>query len=169
MMKLGTPVMAVRWSVREVKCRYLCVLLLADLTDLREVMSAVLDLSVMWPNLGISLGIRMGDLEDILFDIPHSARDCMRMMLILWLRQNYKVHVWTSLIPYCSFLPSWHGELVIRGRRWSRVGRYGELLLQEVPGSQLCCVGEPGMEVEIWLTYTYITIMSSGHGKAPYR
>ena len=66
-------------------------LLLADEDDLQEVMSAVLDLTGRWLDLGTSLRIRMGDLEAILCDNLHSASDCMIRMLILWLRQNYKV------------------------------------------------------------------------------
>ena len=39
--------------------------------------------------MGISLGIRLGDLEAIW----HSPSDCLRKVLTLglWLRQNYKV------------------------------------------------------------------------------
>jgi len=138
-MRLGTPVMAVRWSVREVQstCRqlwYLCVLLLADLTDLREVRSAVVDLAGRWQDLGVSLGIQMGDLDAILSDNVHPS-DCMRRMLILWLRQHYNVRVWTSLIPYCSFLPSWHGELVIRGRTEVGLGNMEDC---HKPTSQQC-------------------------------
>jgi len=73
---------------------YVCVLLLADEDDLHDVRSAVADLSGRWRDLGVSLGIHLGDLEAILSDNPHSSSDCLLKMLSLWLKQNYKV--WTS-------------------------------------------------------------------------
>ena len=73
---------------------YLCVLLLAGEDDLRDVRSAVADLSGRWRDLGVSLGIHLGDLEAILSDNPHSSSDCLLKLLSLWLKQNYKV--WTS-------------------------------------------------------------------------
>ena len=55
--------------------------LLADEDDLRDVRSAVADLSGRWQYLVVSLEIPLGDLEAILYAST----------------QNYKV--WTSLIP----------------------------------------------------------------------
>ena len=82
----------VQSSCQQLDC--ICVLLLADEDDLRDVRSAVVDLSGRWRDLGISLGIHLGDLEAILSDNPHSSSDCLLKMLSLWLKQNYKV--WTS-------------------------------------------------------------------------
>ena len=76
---------------------YLCVLLLADEDDLHDVRSAVADLAGRWRDLGDSLGIRSGDLDSILSSSAHSPSDCLRKVLTLWLRQNYKV--WSSRIP----------------------------------------------------------------------
>ena len=70
-------------------------LLLADEDDLHDVRSAVADLAGRWQDLGVSLGIRQGDLDAILSDNSHSSSGCLRKMLSLWLRQSYKV--WTSL------------------------------------------------------------------------
>ena len=82
----------VQSSCQQLDC--ICVFLHADEDDLRDVRSAVADLSGRWQDLSDSLGIRQGDLEAVLSDNPHSSSDCLRKMLSLWLRQNYKV--WTS-------------------------------------------------------------------------
>ena len=73
---------------------YICVLLLADEDDLRDVRSAVADLAGRWQDLGVSLGILQSDLETLASDNSHSS-DCLRKMLSLWLRKNYKV--WAGL------------------------------------------------------------------------
>ena len=59
-------------------------------------MSAVVDLAGRWQDLGVSLGVRQGNLDEIDLASAHSPRDCLRKMLISWLRQAY--NVWTSLI-----------------------------------------------------------------------
>ena len=82
----------VQSSCQQLYC--ICVLLLADEDDLRDVRSAVAVLSGRWQHLGVSLGIRLSDLEAFLSDNPHSSSDCLLKMLSLWLKQNYKV--WTS-------------------------------------------------------------------------
>ena len=61
-----------------------------DEEDLRDVRSAVADLAGSWKDLGISLGIRSSKLDAILY---HSASNCLREMLTLWLRQSYRVSV----------------------------------------------------------------------------
>lgn len=53
-----------------------------------DVRMAVADLAVRWQDLGISLGIRLIDLDTIL---SHSSSDYLREMLTLWLRQYYNV------------------------------------------------------------------------------
>jgi len=119
MMRLGTPVIAVRCSVREVQssCQQLyciCVLLLADEDDLRDVRSAMADLSGRWQDLGVSLGIRQGNLKAIISDKPHSSSDCLRKVLTLWLGQNYRVHVWTNLSLYLLCLSGLFLESTVR-------------------------------------------------------
>ena len=56
--------------------------------DLRDVKSALADLTGRWKDLGISLGIHLSKLNTI--DLP-TASDCLREMLSLWLRQSYNV------------------------------------------------------------------------------
>ena len=75
--------------------------LLVDEDDLRDVKSAVADLAGKWKDLGISLGIRLSELNAILSTSPHSPSDCLSEMLALWLKQCYNVR--TKLI-HC--LPS---------------------------------------------------------------
>ena len=67
------------------------VFLLAGEDDLRDVRSAVADLTGRWEDLGISLGVRPGDLYTILSASAHSPSSCLREMLVLWLRQSYNV------------------------------------------------------------------------------
>jgi len=64
---------------------------LADEDDRQDVMSAVVDLAVRWQDLGSSLGVRQSDLDNIHLASAHSPRECLRKMLILWLRQSYNV------------------------------------------------------------------------------
>lgn len=76
-------------------------LLLAGEDDLRDVISAVTSLAGRWNNLGTSLGVRPGDLETILSAKPHSPSDCLRDMLLQWLRQSC-LNVCTTLILYLN-------------------------------------------------------------------
>jgi len=87
------------------------VLLLADEDDFLDVKSAVADLAGRWRDLGDSLRIRCGDLDAILSSSAHSPGDCLREVLTLWLRQNYKV--WSSHMPgLCTSTDStlWFGD-----------------------------------------------------------
>ena len=77
------------------------VLQLADEYDLRDVRSAVADLTAEWMNLGISLGVRKSDLDRILSANPKSPSDSLREMLTLWLRQGYNVRTIFRLHPLC--------------------------------------------------------------------
>ena len=61
--------------------------------------SAVADLAARWKDLGISLGIRLSELNAICSANPHSPNDCLREMLASWLKQNYYVR--TNLIIPC--------------------------------------------------------------------
>ena len=56
--------------------------------DLRDVRSAVADLAVRWKDLGVSLGIRINDLDVFNSQCPC---DSLREILALWLRQSYNV------------------------------------------------------------------------------
>ena len=68
-----------------------CLLPPADEDDLRDVICAVTDLAKRWKVLGISLGVRAGDLDTIQSNSSHSPNECLREMLCLWLRQSYSV------------------------------------------------------------------------------
>ena len=70
---------------------YYSVFLLADEDDLRDMISAVTSLAGRWKDLGISLGVRAGDLDTILANNPHSCSDHLREVLSLWLKQGYNV------------------------------------------------------------------------------
>ena len=83
-------------------------LLLAGEDDLQDVMSAVTDLTWRWKNLGISLGVRAGDLETIESANPHSPSDCLREMLLQWLRQCYRV-----CIPHSYYLPYFNTQIPV--------------------------------------------------------
>ena len=65
--------------------------ILAGEDDLRDVISAVTDLTGRWKDLGVSLGVHPSDLDTILSNNPHSPSDCLRKMLLLWLKQIYNV------------------------------------------------------------------------------
>ena len=74
------------------------VLVLADEDDLRDVRLAVADLAARWKDLGISLGIRLSELNAILLANPNSPSDCLREVLAFWLKQNYNVRT-TLVLP----------------------------------------------------------------------
>ena len=63
----------------------------ADVDDLRDMISAVTSLAGRWKDLGISLGVRAGDLHTILANNPHSCNDRLREVLSQWLKQGYNV------------------------------------------------------------------------------
>ena len=65
--------------------------LFADEDDLRDVISAVISIAGRWKDLGISLGVRAGDLDTILSNNLNSSSDRLREVLALWLRQSYNV------------------------------------------------------------------------------
>ena len=54
-------------------------------------MSAVTKLTARWKFLGTSLGIGAADLDSIQSATPQSLDDCLREMLLHWLRQIYDV------------------------------------------------------------------------------
>ena len=51
------------------------------------------DLAGKWKDLGICLGIRLSNLDNIHFPSPS---DCLREMLAMWLRRSYDVR--TTLV-----------------------------------------------------------------------
>ena len=62
----------------------------SDEDDFRDVRKEVIDMAARWQDLGSSLGIRMSDIETI--RAAHaSPTTCLLDMLVLWLRQSYKV------------------------------------------------------------------------------
>ena len=65
--------------------------LLSGEGDLRDVISVVTSLAGRWKDLGICLGVCPSDLDTILSDNPHSSSNCLREMLLQWLRQRYNV------------------------------------------------------------------------------
>ena len=77
--------------VYQLQLSCISVLVFAGEDDLRDVISAVTSLARRWKDLGISLGVCAGDLDTILSANPHSPSDCLRDMLLQWLRQSYNV------------------------------------------------------------------------------
>ena len=82
----------------EVVC-YHCVFPFADEDDLHDVRSAVSGLAGKWQDLGSSLRLRSSDLDGILSASAHSPSDCLRKVLMLWLRQSYNVCTSYIIIP----------------------------------------------------------------------
>ena len=68
-------------------------LLLTGEDELYDVRSVVADLAGRWKDLGLSLRLRPSALDPIPPANPHSPSDCLREMLLLWLRQSYDVCV----------------------------------------------------------------------------
>ena len=66
-------------------------LLSAGDDDFKDVMSEVKDLAARWQDLGTSLGLSQSGLATILSNNPHSSSDCLKDMLLQWLRQSYNV------------------------------------------------------------------------------
>ena len=66
-------------------------LLSAGEDDFKDVMSAVRELAARWQDLGTSLGLFQSDLATILSANPYSPSNCLREMLLQWLRQSYNV------------------------------------------------------------------------------
>ena len=62
-------------------------------------MSAVTKLTGRWKLLGTSLGVYPSDLESIQSANPHSLDDCLREMLLHWLRLIYDVRTAFKLQP----------------------------------------------------------------------
>ena len=80
----------------------LCALLLAGEDDILDVISAVKKLAGKWKDLGIALGVPPSDLDAIQSDYPHSSSDCLREMLLKWLRHVCIPHLYNHLAQ--SFL-----------------------------------------------------------------
>ena len=64
----------------------------------------VADIAARWRDLGTSLRVYQSDLEVIQASYPHSPNDCLREVLLKWLRQTYDVSATLILDP--SFSPS---------------------------------------------------------------
>ena len=69
--------------------------------DIHEVRSAVEGLAARWKYLGDCLGVRSNDLDTIQSNNHHSSTDCLREMLLKWLKQS--CNVCTMLILQSSF------------------------------------------------------------------
>jgi len=107
----------------------------------------VADLSGRWRDLGVSLGIHLGDLEAILSDNPHSSSDCLLKMLSLWLKQNYKV--WTSgatleLLHVCEAAMSCESEWKSSLFKFCLISSSGGRRLHNVLHVQWTCCDSPG-------------------------
>ena len=61
------------------------------------------DLAARWKDLGISLGIRLSELNATLSTHPYSPSDCLRETLVIWLKQNYDVRTILILPQYTKF------------------------------------------------------------------
>ena len=83
------------------------VLLFTGEDDLQDVRSAVVDLAGSWKDLGISLGVRLSELNAIHSANFHSHSDCLRETLALWLKQNYNVRTTLILLHYAMFTRVW--------------------------------------------------------------
>ena len=71
--------------------------------DYLDVRSAVAGLAGRWKDLGLSLGLRLSDLDAISFLSPS---ECLRETLAIWLRQSYNVR--TTLACTLSSLPLYY-------------------------------------------------------------
>ena len=78
-------------------------LLLAGVDDLYIVRSAVSNLAGRWKDLGSSLGVHADDLDIIQSNNPLSSSDCLREMLLWWLRQSYTMY---DVLQYLVFHPN---------------------------------------------------------------
>ena len=65
--------------------------LFSGVDDIHEVRSAVEGLAGRWKYLGDCLRVRSNDLDTIQSNNPHSSTDCLREMLLKWLKQSYNV------------------------------------------------------------------------------
>ena len=103
---------------KAVSCVYYhCVLLLTDEDDLQDVRSAVADLARRWKDLGISLGIRLSELNAIFPANSHSPSNCLRETLALWLKQNYNVRT-TPMLLWCTCMHHCKNYLVVLTTEW---------------------------------------------------
>ena len=93
-------------------------------------MTAVTDLAGKWNSLGVSLGMRAGDLEAILPANPHSPTNCLMEMLLRWLRQSYNVCTTDTSSPlphfYTMFGDYKDSRLVILS--WYLFGNFWEFI-----------------------------------------
>ena len=83
-----------------IHCLTYYIFMLVGEDDLQDVISAVTDLTGRWKDLGISLRLRSSNLDTILSDNPHSSSNCLREMLLQWLKQSYNVCTTDTSLPY---------------------------------------------------------------------
>ena len=76
--------------------------------NLKDVQDLVWDARTKWSNLGLELGIKIGDLEVIEQNCKSDVETCFKKMLLMWLRM---------VDPF----PSWEGLISALGK--SSVGR----------------------------------------------
>ena len=76
-----------------------CLLPPAGVSDLQDVRSEVAHASARWKDLGTSLRVHPNDLDSIQASYPHSPNDCLREMLLKWLKQVYDVSATLILDP----------------------------------------------------------------------
>ena len=57
--------------------------------DLIDVMEEVLGIAAKWNQLGMALRIKPADLDTISSKHPNDPKECLRDMLLTWLRQRY--------------------------------------------------------------------------------
>ena len=70
--------------------------------DLPDIIKELTDVVASWRNIGTLLGIRDGQLQTIQLQ-ANSPLDCLRQMLVTWLRRNYDVKrfgepTWVKLV-----------------------------------------------------------------------
>ena len=65
--------------------------------DLRDVQKAVWDARRKWHNLGLELRIPLSELNTIQDQHKNEFPDCLKAMLIQWLRRSNPPPTWTAL------------------------------------------------------------------------
>ena len=66
--------------------------------NLKDIQDLVWDARTKWSNLGLELGIKIGDLEVIEQNCKSDIETCFKNMLLMWLRMVDPLPTWDSLV-----------------------------------------------------------------------